>query len=680
MDTLPLPAEAPFGRLERIAAVAYAAVLFYLNFYLCRGLFSFQATPMNSMHGFWMAIARWADGAWFQPQWWPYWDCGIPFEFTYAPLAPLLTALGSAVLHLPLGIALQWVSGLAYCLAPVALFLVAWLFMRSPGYSFLAALLYSLTAPTRILVPDDAFRWSSFWDARRLYLVAVWDDTPHVLALVFLPLAIVFLTLSVRKRRPIYYAAAAVSIALATLASAFGTTVIAMAGLCLAFVLQRHGVRGAVVRTAAIGAYGWALGARFLPPSLLHAMREASKRGEDGNWTMGSLTALAIVTLGWVLLWRYLPRWTRDWRMQFVALFAYLVSSPPALATFLNRHVLPQPNRYKFEMEMAWSLLVVFALKPWIDRLPRAIKGALLFLILALAGEQVVTMRKYSKALIQPGVLENTIESRAATWAQQNIPDTRILMPGSIAQWTNAFTPLQQFTGSSWSMAYNPIQQRGQDAAFFAAEAPEQDARISLAWLKAYGVGAVCVVGPKSPEFWKPYRHPQKYEGQLPVLWRADDTAIYQVPRRSASFAHVVPEWAVVRREPAGPADSAQIERFVGALEDPALPAADFRWEGRDRIRIHAATAPGQVIAIQVSYHPGWHATTAGRGVKLEKDGLGLMWLRPASAGPCDVQLDYDGGWEFRLCRWLGYLALAGVLAGLPAWYYRKRVKPSPAL
>jgi hypothetical protein len=545
---------------------------------------------------------------------------------------------------------------------------------RSPGYSFLAGLFYSLTGPTRILVPDDSnFLWRTFWDARRLYLMVVWDDTPHVLALALLPLAILFLSLSIRRRRLIYYAAAVVSIAAATLASAFGPVMVAMAALCLLFVLRREDWRRNFLITLGVGAYAYALSARFLSPSLLQAIGTATGRGEEGNWSMGSVTALAIVTLGWVVLWRYLPRWTGDWRLQFFALFTYLTSSVPMLATFLHRHLLPQPNRYKFEMELAWALLAVFAARWWIARAPRALKFALLFLYLALAGEQIVSLRNYAKTIIQPGRLESTIEYRAAVWASQNLHGARILMPGSIAQWANAFTPVQQFTGGPWSMAYNPIQQRGFDAAFDGGETPERDARVSLAWLKAYGVGAACVSGPKSPEFWKPYRHPMKFEGALPVLWRTDDTVIYQVPQRTASLAHVVPESAVVVRAPRRPSDVDEIERYVAALDDPSLPTAEFRWEGRDRIHIHTTAKTGQVIAVQVSYHPGWHVTGGNHHLQLRKDGLGLMWFRPECSGPCEVQLEYDGGWQLRAGRWLNFTALAGLLVGLPLWHFRRR-------
>lgn len=545
---------------------------------------------------------------------------------------------------------------------------MAWLITRAPGYSFLAGLFYSLTSPTQLLVPDATFSWTSFWDARRLYLLAIWDDTPHVLALGFLPLAILFLSLSISKRRTAYYIAASICVAAGMLASPFGPAVVAMAAFCLLFVLQRQDSKRNILLTLGILACAYALAARFYPPSLLRSILTATTgSGEEGNWTVGSITALAITTLGWVLLWRGLQRWTSDWRLRFFALFAYLTSSPPILATFLHRHLLPQPNRYKFEMELAWALLVVFAARHWIEKMPRSVKAALLFLCLALAAEQVVSHRQYAKSIVRPGVLEKTIEYRAAGWAEQNLPGIRIFMPGSIAQWANAFTQIEQFSGASWSMAYNPVQQRGSDAALNAAGASEEDARLSLLWLKAYGVGAVCVSGPRSQEFWKPYRHPTKFEGILPVLWRSDDTAIYQIPRRTESLAHVVAESAVVRDAPRRPGDTAQIERYVTELDDPSLPAAQFRWEETNRIHIQTTAHPDQAISVQVSYQPGWNVTVGNRHPAVRADGLGLIWFRPGCNGPCDVYLDYNGGWELRFCRWVSLLALASLVIALVA-------------
>jgi hypothetical protein len=38
------------------------------------------------------------------------------------------------------------------------------------------------------------------------------------------------------------------------------------------------------------------------------------------------------------------------------------------------------------------------------------------------------------------------------------------------------------------------------------------------------------------------------------------------------------------------------------------------------------------------------------------------MWLEPDCAGPCEIQLDYDGGWELRICRWISVAVLAALV------------------
>jgi hypothetical protein len=84
-------------------------------------------TPyMNSMHGFWIAMARLGGTSWFHSEWWRYWDCGVPLEFVYSPLVPALSAWTAAVRGIPHDVAFQTVSGFVYCLGPVTLFIMAW--------------------------------------------------------------------------------------------------------------------------------------------------------------------------------------------------------------------------------------------------------------------------------------------------------------------------------------------------------------------------------------------------------------------------------------------------------------------------------------------------------------------------------------------------------------------------
>jgi len=651
----------PLTGRQKFSALTYAVIIVWINVYICHELFVAQTAPMNSMHGFWVGLAKRGSISWLHANWWPFWDGGIPFEFTYAPLIPGLISVWASLRAVTHELAFQSITGFVYCLAPLTLFLMAWLLTRAPGWSFLAALFYSLTSPTQLIVPDAEFSFRHFWDARRLFVVTVWDDTPHLAALSLLPLVILFLAHSIRSRRITYYAILVLLIAVMALASDFGPIEVIVGALCLISVFPRKDYGRNVVIIISGGLLAYAIIAPFLPPSMLLAIHRASANAE-GGWNAGSLTALAIVTLGWIILWRVIERWTADWKLRFFALFAYLAASVPVVAAYLHRQFLPQPGRYKLEMEMAFALVAVFGLRSTIQKAPPALKAGLLFLFLALAGEQIVSHRQYAKNILQPADVTQTIEYRTATWASQNLPGVRVMLPGSIAQWGNDFTDLSQFSGSSWSQAYNQIQQRGLAAIYNGGDTPQQDARVSLDWLKAFGVGAVAVSGPNSQEYWKPFAHPAKFEGLLPVLWHEDDVTIYRIPQRTPSLAHVLDQTSILSRPPAGPRDTDAIEKYVAALDDPSLPPAEFHWAGPNKIQIRTAPSPGQAISVQVSYHPGWHAKVDNRPVEVRRDGLGLMWLRPACSGPCEIQLDYDGGRELRLCRYVSFTAMAVLL------------------
>jgi hypothetical protein len=657
-----LPTEKPLRAREVIQAVGYAAVLVWLNAYVCREMFVRYTPYMNSMHGFWIAMAQHTGGNWFHAEWWRFWNCGAPLEFVYAPLVPALSKWVAAVRGIPPDAGFQTVSGLVYCLGPVTLFVMAWLLTRAPGYSFAAGVLYSLTSPSQLILPDAQFSIQHFWDSRRLYVTAVWDDTPHMAALAILPLVVLFLSLSFRKHRPIYYAAAALTIAICSLASDFGPVLTAMVSLSLLFVLRRQDFLRNLLVTAGIGLFSYAICSPFLSPSNILAIREASGRGDGGSWNAGALAALAIMAAGWVLLWRYLPRWTSDWRLQFFALFTWLTGSVPLMATYLNRQFLPEPGRYKIEMEFAVALLAIFAIRPLYSRIPRVLKVCLLFIFVALAGKQIVRERRFAKGVFAPVDVTRTIEYRTSLWARDHLPGVRIMMPGSIAKWAGAFTDIEQLGGGSWSVAYNPVLQRAVEAIYNGGDTAEEDARVSIAWLKAFGAGAVVVSGPKSQEYWKGFAHPAKFDGTLPTLWSEDDVTIYRIPRRTESLAHIVPESALVRRAPSSPRDTEKVEQYVAALEDESLPAAEFRWEGSNRIHIQATAWPGQIVSVQITHHSGWHAKVNGAYRQLNADGLGLMWLQPGCNGPCEVQLDYDGGAELRICRLLSAGALVTLL------------------
>jgi hypothetical protein len=645
---------------ETVLAAFYSIVLVWINFYIVREIFHSPAGSMPSMHGFWIALAARAQGSWFHPTWWPYWNCGMPFEYAYAPLIPALTATWAAIRHVSGGVGFNAVTGIVYIAAPLMLFLMAWMITRAPGYSFFAALLYSLTSVAQVIVPDSPWSPGIFWQSWRFTVTAIWDDTPHLAAVALLPPAVVLLWRSVTRPSWWLISAAAALIALATYASVFAPISIGIAAIALIAAVDAPMRARLALRIAGVAVLAYALAAAFLPPSLIAAIADSAHNGPEPTWTVESFTAIALMLLGWIALWPFVQR-IRVAYLRFFVLFAYLTSAIPILGIWLHRSFLPQPKRYAMEMEMALCLLIVFGLRPWIDKLRPSLRVALALVALCLAGEQIASHRRFAKAWLNQPDVQSTIEYRTAKWAERNLPGVRLMLPGSIAQWAADFAPIDQLSGGSWSLDSNPSQRLAMSAVEEGGRTPSEDARISLAWLKAFGVGAIAMDGPNSQEFWKPYAHPQKFDGVLPVLWSEDGVTFFRIPQRSASLSHIIPRDALVRAQPRSILEIGAIDRYDAALDDPALPESTLQWMDRNHIRIAGRAQPGQVISIQVSYHPGWHASAGGREIPVHRDGLGLIWLDPQGAP--DIELEYTGGAELRICRGITLIALAALFA-----------------
>jgi hypothetical protein len=178
----------------------------------------------------------------------------------------------------------------------------------------------------------------------------------------------------------------------------------------------------------------------------------------------------------------------------------------------------------------------------------------------------------------------------------------------------------------------------------------DRDAEICGTWLKALGVHAFSIPGPADDFQYRTFPHPESFRGHFPELWREGETTIYAVPQRSQSLAHVVPEDRLARRLPVNGLDTGELNRYVAALDDPAMPEASFRWLTRHSAEIEARLQPGQVISVQERYMPGWSALVNGRPQKIEADGLGLMVVK-AACGDCRITIAYDGGTQWKVLR-----------------------------
>lgn len=563
----------------------------------------------------------------------------MPFEFTYAPLVPGLTSLIASVRGIPGLGALHNIMGAVYALGPVLLFVGLWRLTRSPWPSFAAAIVYSLLSPALLFAPNQGFSLSTLWYAERLYLIADWDETPHMVALALWPLAVLCLFRILETRRIVWVAGGALLMSAMVYASAFGATLLVLAACCVIGAMGTN--RSNLVLIAITGVLTYLASSIAMPPSLMGAVREAADTHGFG-WSVTSLVALAATVLVWTLLLPQLNRRVQSAYLRFFILFTITCLLIVCLYDFGGRLFLPQPGRYKCELSLGLSVVVCLGLYPYWRRLRPSVRFALCALLIGFASEQVVSLRRWAKQDLRGQDITRTIEYRAATWIDGNLPENaRVMLPGSMAQWFNAFTQHTQWTGSSWATAYNQQQQRALNAVY----QEQGNIRTSLIWLRAFGVGAVAVSGEKSPEFWKPFGDKRKYDGKLDVLWQVDDTTLYRVPRRVESHAHALP--AGVRSGK----DWKSVTRYVEALENERLPGLSIAWPDRNHAVINGEVRAGEAVSIQVNHHNGWKAMANGERVPIERDGLGLMWIRPACAGPCRIELSYWGGMELVVCR-----------------------------
>ncbi len=599
------------NRAERVRAAGYAGVLLWLNAYVCRDWLYHPTARMNSLHGSWAAVARLSNG-WLHPSWWPFWDLGVPAEFAAPPLVPVMAAVIAGLRHVSHLMAVQTVSAIFYCAAPVALFLLAWGITRSAGYAFLAGLFYSLLSPAQLLAPDGVFSWAGFLAPHRFNLQAVWDETPRCAALTFLLLFLLLLVRAIETRRPRYVACAALALALTVLASPYSAVAAAVAVLCLLTAMPRGG-RTKLLCTGGAAVLAFALVARWLPPSVWLAMGASTAAGE--TWNLGQVKIATGAAVVWFTMEYFATRWVRDWRVRFFVLWTFAACTVPMLALHANLRLLPQSGRFRIEMEAAIALAVVFGLRPILESLPWNVRRALLLVALWAAGTQVVQHRRLAKDVLYPADVTKTIEYRTAQRVARELPGSRVLLPGSIAAWANTFTDVSQFSGGMGGMAYSQTQQRALTAIYRGDDDP-------LLWLQIYDASAVVVSGPESKEYWKQFAQPAMFEGVLPVLWREDGVTAYRVPQRSI------------------------------------LPETVLTWKSHNHFQLRTLAPPGHAISVPVSYHPGWKAAIEGRPLAVDRDTHGLISLRPTQSGPLTVDLRYDGGWELRLCGWLSLGAL----------------------
>jgi len=586
----------------------------------------------------------------------------MPFEDTYLPLVAFGVALLSRVAHCSPAHAFHILAALAYSLAPAFLFVFAQQFSGRLAPSACAALLWSLFSPSAVFSQLRSDMGTP-WGLRRLQNIVFYGETPHNVALCLLPLGLWLANRFLDRPSARRFALAALASGAVMLANAFGVVVVSVSLLML-FAARGSYSRGNFISICGILFVAYLEICRFLPPSLIGLMETNSQLvGGDYRFTfwspmLGVSFVAVLIGLG-IAVHRYCSP-----MVQFAALFAAGFGGITFLALH-NINLLPQPGRYHIEMEAGVCLLAAFLAEPpierWLRRLPRKLAVSCALICIVALGWVAVQDHRFARHLIHRASLDSPPFAEPR-WVAANLPGERVL-DATEGQWLfNLFADNPQLGAGHEPSAPNWMQRVAVYTIFSGVNAGDQDAAISILWLKAFGCGAIIVAGAESKDAYHAIARPDKFEGLLPLLWQDAGESIYRVPLRSTSLAHVIPKSAVVGRRPIHGLDVGPVRPYVAALENPAAQLANLTWRNPDEGRIISKMTPSDVLSIQVTYDPGWRASVNGKAVRVTADQLGFILIDPRCSGECAVDLVFSGGLERNMTLGISLTALAALL------------------
>ena len=659
----------PNARGEAWKSTASTLVLLAVNAYLAARLFRFEyLDAMWSVEGAYIGLARYIQHHFHDLNWFPLWYGGIPFPDTYPPLLHFLVAGGSAAARISTARAYHIVVAIFYAAGPVALFWLARRLSLSRAAAFLSAFCYSVLSPSVLFIGDIRRETGDWMEPRRLAVLTRYGDGPHLAGLVLATFAIGMLHLALRRLKPGYSFLAALALAAVVLTNWIAAFFLALAVICELLSRLGDGKRS-WRRAAGIGCLAYAMAMPWTTPSNIRIiMRNAPTLvGFHGSGAQrAAVVALAATMV--VLAWAFMRRGVES-SLRFAVLLLYGIAAINLLHFWAGLDLLPQPHRYHLELDLALWLMAGFAFDRSANKLARfpKLRLATAVAVLLLCLGVVVHQHRVARAYVPSLDIRTTAQYKVARWLSANLPGARVFVPASFDSWMDAFSDTPMITGGFANGIVNQILW-GVNYQIYFGDKPE----VTLAWLKALGCDAIIAAGADVPGYF-PYGHPEKLRG-FRELWRDGSVVIYQVPRLRRSLAHAIRPSDLPTQEPPS-YDPRPMTQYLAALDDPALPPADFRWKGVSAATITADLRPDNLLSVQVSWDEGWEARVGGRPRRLWADQLGQIVVEPLCDGVCTVDLVYDGGWQM----WLARIAATAAFGGGIVWALAMRRRANPA-
>jgi hypothetical protein len=661
-------------RLSRALPAVYLTAIAVINAMVAAGLFQLEySQDMASVEGSYMSLSRFLALHPKDHTWMAWWFTGMPMNNLYPPGFHTFVAGVSSVFHASIARSFHMVVACVYVLGAVSLFLLMRHLTRSWHCAFAAGLLYSVMSPSSWLVPDIARDTGSVLFPRRYQVLAHYGDGPHMAALAMIPLVLIALDLAVSTRHRWMPLVATLAISAVMLTNWPGTVelLLAVGAYALARLFASPSPRWPAL--FAVGLLAYLVASPWNPPSTLLAVSQHAQQSDNMSFDAGRvLGGLAILAALFGIRWA-LSLVNTPWPVAFFAMLFLLTGCMVFGYYWFAIKLSPQATRTHILMELSLVGLVTSALHAKFRNVRREVWVTALLLLSVGAFLLVPVQTAYAKRITKPIQIQTTDEYQVSEWLQEHAGEARVFVPGSISLWMNLFNNVPQLGGCCDPGVPTFEHRIALYTVYTDTHAGNRATYYSKLWLRAYGASQVVMVGPKSAEAYKPYQHPEKFEGVLPVLWRKGDNTVYRVSD-DASLVHLLPEDAIVRTPPIHGLDVDQLARYVDRMDPAGYAHPSLAWTGTQSLTVQGLVPQGHVLSLQISWDPGWHASSSGP-VTITSDALGLMTIHTRCDATCTIHLAYDDPWRTatRISCALGLLCLL-------AWVGFTRRGPSALL
>ena len=574
--------------------------------------------------------------------------CGTPFRYLYPPLFHVLVA----ALPVSLGRSYHLVSGLAYALVPVCLYILVLQLFSSRFVAACAGVAFSILASPIYVLPLWRNQTFNFHHAPWGFVTLMqYSEGPHTMSFAF---SLLTVAAAWRSR----WTLASLGAAAVFLLNWAGFVGVCMVLASVAIARTRDlGRMPAIKRLTAVGGVAYGLSAFWITPGFLHTttlLNRVILRHSPAAAPWGTTTWLILLGATTLL---GLAMWPRTSAVASLVLAWLAISGAPVVAFSLEGSaILPMPFRYV--MEFNAGLILALAGLASLGRKWRIAVVAAAFV----AGGWAARGFLRNAWSLQPGAANQRemLAFQISDWLKQNAGRSRIFATGEIEGSLNALTVLAQ-AGGEYHGISNFLVTAAQRQINSGCGERTIAARINELWLRALDVGYVVVHDARSREHFHWYVQPEAFAG-FPVAWTngAGDT-IYRTPPPEEHQAVVVDPTELKHLPRLRATDDLEfLEAYVAWAR--GLRPAEIHWSRPDTAHVEADLGANEAVLIRVNYNSGWRSP----GSRVQPDPIGFLLVRPPQ-GRQRFDLRFGAAWDVWLARAITLLTIVFLLVRAPA-------------